>query len=151
MSFYGHKNEGEKLSVFNGLNINASGLALERLKLDTISTNIANVNTSKTENSEAYHKKSVSFSENLKKATTENQATSYGVKITGIREDPAVKEIFDPTNPNADANGYVEQSNVNTADEMVEMIQALRTYEANASALESNKSMLKKALEISKD
>ncbi|SRR5699024_7682575 len=151
MSFYGHKKEGEKLSVFNGLNINASGLALERLKLDTISTNIANVNTSKTENSEAYHKKSVSFSENLKKATTENQATSYGVKITGIREDPAVKEIFDPTNPNADANGYVEQSNVNTADEMVEMIQALRTYEANASALESNKSMLKKALEISKD
>ncbi|HIY57632.1 MAG TPA: flagellar basal body rod protein FlgC [Candidatus Tetragenococcus pullicola] len=139
------------MSVFNGLNINASGLALERLKLDTISTNIANVNTSKTENSEAYHKKSVSFSENLKKATTENQATSYGVKITGIREDPAVKEIFDPTNPNADANGYVEQSNVNTADEMVEMIQALRTYEANASALESNKSMLKKALEISKD
>ncbi|WP_373749755.1 flagellar basal body rod protein FlgC, partial [Jeotgalibaca porci] len=57
----------------------------------------------------------------------------------------------DPTNPNADENGYIEQSNVNVADEMVQMIEALRTYEANASSLEANKLNIKKALEISKD
>jgi flagellar basal-body rod protein FlgC len=58
---------------------------------------------------------------------------------------------YDPTNPDADANGYVEMPNVNMADEMVDMIQAMRTYEANVSSTEANKNILKKALEISKD
>ena len=76
---------------------------------------------------------------------------SFGVKVDGIRQDEAVITSYDPTNPSADENGYVEQSNVNVADEMVEMIEALRTYEANASSLEANKLIIKKALEISKD
>jgi len=146
------------MSIFNGLNINASGLSLERLKLDTISTNIANVNTTRTAEGGAYRKKSIEFSESLKEATqqinqeplTDNKI-SYGVKVTGIREDQTVRMSYDPTNPDADEEGYVEQSNVNVADEMIDMIQALRTYEANASAVEMNKSMLRKALEISKD
>lgn len=146
------------MSIFNGLNINASGLTLERLKLDTISTNIANVNTTRTAEGGAYRKKTIEFSESLKDATSVNQKSSdsannrmsYGVKITGISEDQTVRMSYDPTNPDADDEGYVEQSNVNVADEMIEMIQALRTYEANASAVEMNKSMLRKALEISK-
>lgn len=137
------------MSVFDGLTINASGLALERLKLDTISTNIANVNTHQTEDSEAYQKKSVLFSENLK--TVQNGTTkNYGVKVTGLDTDETLKLAYDPTNPAADEDGYVEQSNVDIADEMVAMIQAVRTYEANVSASEMNKTILKKALEISK-
>jgi flagellar basal-body rod protein FlgC len=137
------------VSVFDGLTINASGLALERLKLDTISTNIANVNTHQTEDSEAYQKKSVLFSKNLK--TVQNGNTkNYGVKVTGIDTDETLKLAYDPTNPAADEDGYVEQSNVDIADEMVAMIQAVRTYEANVSASEMNKTILKKALEISK-
>lgn len=137
------------MGVFDGLTINASGLALERLKLDTISTNIANVNTNQTENSEAYQKKSILFSENLK-TVQDGKTKNYGVKVTGIQTDETLKLTYDPTNPAADEDGYLEQSNVDIADEMVAMIQAVRTYEANVSASEMNKTILKKALEISK-
>ncbi|HCE13379.1 MAG TPA: flagellar basal body rod protein FlgC [Enterococcus sp.] len=138
------------MGIFNGLTINASGLALERLKLDTISANIANVNTNQTTETEAYQKKSVQFSENLKNSQNGLSSESAGVKVTGIDTDDSVKLAYDPTNEAADENGYVAQSNVDMADEMVQMIQTVRTYEANVSASEMNKTILKKALEISK-
>lgn len=147
------------MSIFNGLAINTSGLALERLKLDIISTNIANVNTTRTAEGGPYKRKSVEFAENLKNAqATDDTGTqlkgmpqSYGVKVTGMQTDNTEKTSYDPSNPDADQNGYVRMSNVNMADEMVDMIQAMRTYEANTSAVEMNKTMLKKALEISKE
>ncbi len=138
------------MGIFNGLTINASGLALERLKLDTISANIANVNTNQTTETEAYQKKSVQFSENLKNSQNGLSSESAGVKVTGIDTDDSVKLAYDPTNEAADENGYVAQSNVDMADEMVQIIQTVRTYEANVSASEMNKTILKKALEISK-
>jgi len=138
------------VGIFNGLTINASGLALERLKLDTISANIANVNTNQTTETEAYQKKSVQFSENLKNSQNGLSSESAGVKVTGIDTDDSVKLAYDPTNEAADENGYVAQSNVDMADEMVQIIQTVRTYEANVSASEMNKTILKKALEISK-
>ena len=138
------------MSIFNGLQINASGLALERLKLDTVSTNIANLNTNQPKNSAAYHAKSVVFSESMK-TSLNNGPTSSGVKVIGIDENLDRNLKYDPTNEAADANGYVEQSNVNLSDEMVNMIQAMRTYEANVSAQEANKSILTKALAISKN
>lgn len=143
------------MSFFNGLNINASGLALNRLQMDVSSTNIANVNTNTTPEGGPYKAKTVQFSENLM-ASQDNlnnpsnlNSPSYGVKVTGITANQNVKRTYDPTNPNADANGYVAQSNVNLADEMVKMIQAQRSYEANVSATEMNKSILQKALQIS--
>ena len=147
------------MSIFNGLNINATGLSLERLKLDTISTNIANVNTNATIDSPAYRKKQIEFSENVKSyretlmdgRLANERPHSFGVQVDRIVEDETPKLIYDPTNPAADENGYVEMSNVNIADEMVDMIQALRTYQANAAAVEMNKGILKKALEISKN
>lgn len=139
------------MSIFNGLQINASGLSLERMKLDVASTNIANVNTTRTAEGGPYKKKTVEFFENLRQAQGTNKITSAGVKVTNIAEDNTTKLTYDPTNPDADANGYVEMPNVNMADEMVDMIQAMRTYEANVSSTEANKNILKKALEISKD
>ena len=139
------------MSIFNGLQINASGLSLERMKLDVASTNIANVNTTRTAEGGPYKKETVEFSENLRQAQGTNKITSAGVKVTNIAEDNTTKLTYDPTNPDADANGYVEMPNVNMADEMVDMIQAMRTYEANVSSTEANKNILKKALEISKD
>ena len=139
------------MSIFNGLQINASGLSLERMKLDVASTNIANVNTTRKAEGGPYKKKTVEFSENLRQAQGTNKITSAGVKVTNIAEDNTTKLTYDPTNPDADANGYVEMPNVNMADEMVDMIQAMRTYEANVSSTEANKNILKKALEISKD
>lgn len=144
------------MSFFNGLNINASGLALNRLQMDVSSTNIANVNTNTTPEGGPYKAKTVLFSENLMtsqanlNATNSNlNSSSYGVKVTGITTNQNIKRTYDPTNPNADTDGYVAQSNVNLADEMVKMIQAQRSYEANVSATEMNKSILQKALQIS--
>lgn len=139
------------MSVFDSMRINGSGLTLERLKLDTISTNIANVNTTRTAEGGPYRKKEVTFEENLmsKKNGLGGMEKSFGVKPTGIEESDEILLAYDPLSPDADEDGYVQQSNVNMADEMVEMMNTLRTYEANTTALNASKSMLKKALEIS--
>jgi flagellar basal-body rod protein FlgC len=127
---------------------------LERLKLDTISTNIANVNTTRTEDGGPYIKKTVTFEENVKQSqsalSTGKTQKSFGVKATGMEEDDSdlVRE-YNPESPDADENGYVTLPNVNMADEMVDMMTTLRTYEANATALEASKNMLKQALQIS--
>lgn len=143
------------MSVFNSMKINASGLSLERLKMDIISTNMANVNTTRTPEGGPYRRKEVVFEESLLEArnsiggAVEN--TSFGVRVTEITEDLDNQQFkYDPNHPDADENGYVETSNVNMVDEMIALLNTQRTYEANITALNSNKSILKKALEISK-
>ncbi|WP_313468917.1 flagellar basal body rod protein FlgC [Carnobacterium sp.] len=142
------------MAIFDSMHINASGLSLERLKLDTISTNIANVNTTRTAEGGPYVKKEVIFEESLKNVASALNGKpgekSFGVKATEIAEnrDNLVME-YNPTHPDADGNGYVQMPNVNMADEMIDMITAQRTYDANVTALNASKDMLKKALEIS--
>lgn len=135
------------------MHINSSGLSLERLKLDTISTNIANVNTTRTEEGGPYQKKTVAFEESLMQKTSDLNGTinekSFGVKASGIEENDEIVIEYNPTHPDADEFGYVQMSNVNLADEMVDMMTAIRTYEANVTATNASKSMLSKALEIS--
>lgn len=143
------------MSLFDSMQINSSGLSLERFKLDTISTNIANVNTTRTEEGGPYLKKTVTFEESLKKQesffTGESTWKSYGVAITGIEEDAEnVKYAYEPDHPDADDEGFVAYPNINMADEMVEMMKTLRTYDANVTALSASKEMMKKALEISR-
>lgn len=76
---------------------------------------------------------------------------STGVKVTGISEDNEnLNHIYDPTHPDADEDGYVMMPNVNMVDEMIALINTQRSYEANVTALNTSKSILKKALEISK-
>lgn len=133
------------MSIFDSFNINTSGLSLERIKLDTISTNIANVNTTRTEEGGPYKRKEVIFEESLKQANASGGYKSYGVKPTQIREDQENKVIYQPEHPDADQNGYLEMPNVNLSDEMINMMSTLRTYEANASAFESSKNMMKKS------
>lgn len=142
------------MSIFDSMQINASGLSLERLKLDTISTNIANVNTTRTEDGEGpYLKKEVVFEESLKQVekSLAGQGTekSFGVKPTEIRENTEdIVMEYDPTHPDANEEGYVQQSNVNMADEMIDMMTTLRTYDANVTAMNASKEMLSKALQI---
>lgn len=133
------------MSVFNSMNISATGLTLERMKLDTISSNIANVNTTRTEEGGPYKRKEVVFEEIVK------DQMSMGVKVTKISQDEGnFTRVYNPEHPDADAEGYVLMPNVNLLDEMVGLIEAQRTYEANATALKASKGMLNKALEISK-
>lgn len=142
------------MSIFNSMQINASGLTLERFKLDTVSTNIANVNTTRTEDGEGpYIKQTVEFEEALKRMSGglngERAARSAGVRITGLEADPEnVRIVFEPNHPDADEDGYVAYPNVDMADEMVNMMTAIRTYDANVTAINSSKDMLKRALEI---
>lgn len=146
------------MSIFNGLQINASGLALERLKLDTTSTNIANVNTTRTPEGGPYRRKSVQFAENLRQVEAgngnimeANKRQSSGVRVTGIAQDQTEKLSYKPDDPDADQNGYVHLPNVNLADEMIDLIQSQRSYEANVASSQVNKQILSKALEISEN
>lgn len=143
------------MSIFNSMQINASGLTLERLKMDTISTNIANVNTTRTEEGGPYKRKEVLFQENLvnerDKLTGQNRTNSAGVKVIGIAENTDnLNVVYNPEHPDADEDGFVMMPNVNMVDEMIALINTQRTYEANVTALNTSKSMLMKALEISK-
>jgi len=146
------------VSIFNGLQINASGLALERLKLDTTSTNIANVNTTRTPEGGPYRRKSVQFAENLRQVEADNgnimeanKRQSSGVRVTGIAQDQTEKLSYKPDDPDAVQNGYVHLPNVNLADEMIDLIQSQRSYEANVASSQVNKQILSKALEISEN
>ena len=126
--------------LFSGMRISASGLSAERLRMDTITSNIANASTN------GYVRKVASFQQNLTEAGKLN-----GVKAVAIKEDKTdLRKQYDPTNPDADADGYVTVSNVNVLNEMADMIIATRTYEANADALNASKSMFTTALTIGK-
>lgn len=134
------------MSMFNSLRISASGLSAERLRMDTISSNIANVNTSRGEDGKPYVRKVAVFQEAL-----DNKQQLNGVKAVGIVDDPSpLRKEYDPTNPDADKDGYVTMPNVNILNEMADMIAASRSYEANVDTLNANKSMFMKALEIGK-
>ena len=143
------------MSAFGALRISSSGLSAERLTMDTIASNIANVNTTRGENGQPYKRKVAVFQENLANELDPNTGktigTYGGVKVAGIVEDQSpLRKVYDPTNADADANGYVTMPNVNVLNEMADMISATRAYEANVTAMTSEKSMFTKALEIGK-
>ncbi len=145
------------MSVLGGMNISASGMSAQRLRLDIISQNIANVNTTRDENGNVYRRKTVVFAEkdmssfgNILQYTA--GTTGDGVKVTQIAEDTKseLRKVYDPSHPDADEDGYVSYPNVNTVQEMTDMIDASRAYEANVTAFNATKSMALKGLEIGK-
>ena len=141
------------MKVFNNMRISASGLSAERLRMDTISSNIANATTTRTEEGGPYRRKIAVFQENLKtemdRRSRNMNKVGLGVKAVGIVEDSSeFKSIFDPNHPDADDEGYVLMPNVNILNEMVDMIAATRAYEANVTTMNASKSMYLKALEI---
>ncbi len=145
------------MSVMNGMNVSASGMTAQRLRLDIISQNIANVNTTRDENGNVYRRKTVVFSEkdmtpfgDILMKTAGN--VGNGVKVTQIAEDTAneLRKVYDPSHPDSDEDGYVTYPNVNTVQEMTDMIDATRAYEANVTAFNASKNMALKGLEVGK-
>jgi len=140
--------------------ISASGLTAERLRMDTIANNIANVNTTKTMEGGPYQRQRVVFEPRGEKAAflfpamfdkTRRAEGFRGVKVTGVIKDVTPpKLVYDPAHPDANAEGYVAMPNVNIVKEMVDMISATRAYEANVTAINSAKTMAAKALDIGK-
>lgn len=132
------------MNSFDAMRISASGLSAERLRMDTITSNMVNATTTRTEEGGAYVRKVAVFQEAL-----DSQMNSYGVKAVGIEADESdMKMVYDPSHPDANEEGYVEYPNVNVLNEMADMIAATRAYEANADTLDANKAMFMKALEI---
>jgi flagellar basal-body rod protein FlgC len=141
------------INAFNNLRISASGLSAERLRMDTISSNIANVDTTRGADGQPYRRKIAVFQENLNsqlnKQTGQYEEVSEGVKAVGIQNDQSpLRRVYDPSNPDADNQGYVSMPNVNILNEMADMMVATRAYEANIDAISSEKTMFSKALEI---
>lgn len=146
------------MGLFNSFNISASALTAQRLRMDVIAQNIANVNTTRTEDGTPYRRKTIvfqekeadiSFAQYLSEQSRQRYLAGGGVRVTAVVEDPSpFREVYDPSHPDADENGIVRMPNVEIVTEMVNMISATRAYEANVTALNASKSMASKALEI---
>ncbi|MDF2800141.1 MAG: hypothetical protein K0S61_44 [Anaerocolumna sp.] len=146
------------MSVINAMNVSASGMTAQRLRMDVISQNIANVNTTRDENGEAYKRKILVFEEKGQSAFSKILGSKTGtfqgngVKVTSVVEDTdtPMNLVYDPSHPDANEEGYVEYPNVNTVTEMTNMIDASRAYEANVTAFNATKSLALKGLEVGK-
>lgn len=144
------------MGLFQSFDISASGMTAERFRMDTISQNIANVNTTRTEDGTPYRRKVVTFAErgltpfSRYYETARARAVGNGVKVTSVRDDVETDFLmqYDPAHPDADENGYVAYPNVNTVTEMTNLIDTTRAYEANATAFNASKSMVQAALKI---
>lgn len=150
------------MTIFNALNSSASALTAQRFRMDVISSNIANAETTRSVLNEEgeyepYRRKMVSlqsddqsFKSFLHKATNQSNS-SNGVKVNRVVDDTEpFKPVYNPNHPDADDDGYVQMPNVDPLKEMVDLMSSTRSYEANVTALNASKTMLMKALEIGK-
>ncbi|MBP7462313.1 MAG: flagellar basal body rod protein FlgC [Candidatus Delongbacteria bacterium] len=164
-------------SLFTSIDISAGGLKAQRRRLDVVSQNIANAETTRTPEGGPYQRKMVVLKEANEKVKSavlnsedklelslthqkhmpipeffdlKNEAIRKGVEIDEVVNDEKTpfRTVYDPSHPDADQNGYVEMPNVNIINEMVDMMTATRAYEANATAMNAAKQMALKALEI---
>lgn len=143
------------MDFMTGLRVSGSGMTAQRHRMNAISSNIANINTTQTPEGGPYRRKEVVF-ESLPEAKTFGEMLLTNperhvnrVQVTDIlpdRQAPLLK--YEPDHPYADERGYVAYPNINLMEEMADMIQATRSYEANVSALNATKDMALKALEI---
>ncbi|MBI9097479.1 MAG: flagellar basal body rod protein FlgC [Spirochaetaceae bacterium] len=150
------------MGMFSSINTAASGLSAERLRLDVISDNIANANTTRTADGGPFRRSRVVFRPRVDQPYWRSpflpealdNGIGKGVRVSEIEKDmdSELRLVYDPTHPDAIKTGpragYVEYSNVNTVSEMVDMIAASRAYEANVAVMDGSKSMFRKALEI---
>lgn len=145
------------MAFLRSLDISSSALTAQRLRMDVVSENVANIQTTRTANGDPYRRRYVIFQEK----TGQNFSTYYnnsiagvagtGVQVSEILEDPSPFTLeYNPSHPDADEYGYVSMPNVELAREMVDMMSATRSYEANITVVNSVKNMAMSALEIGK-
>lgn len=165
----------QRSGIFDSLDVSATGLSAQRRKLNAIASNIANVDTTRTEEGGPYKRKRVIMIESPRMARFRNilhaeqnklsstntnhlpggpqptidELLGAGVETAEIREEPIEPRlVYDPAHPDAREDGYVVYPDVNVVTEMVDMIAASRAYEANVTAMNASKEMVTKALEI---
>ena len=148
------------MGMFDALDVSATGLTAERLRMDVTAENLANAQTTRGADGQPYRRKEVVLSEvqsggfgsQLAKAVGAGSASGSqpgGVEVSGITQDQTPgKLVYDPGHPDADAKGYVRMPNVDTVAEMVDLISASRAYEANVTAMNAAKQMFSKTLDL---
>ncbi|RIW36403.1 flagellar basal body rod protein FlgC [Bacillus salacetis] len=153
------------MSIFHSMNASASALSAQRLRMDVISSNMANADTTRGKMVDGewqpYQRKSVvfqpkgnQFSSFLNKAmgSKDSETVGSGVRVSEIKEDEDTpfNLVYDPEHPDANQEGYVRLPNVDPLREMIDLISATRSYEANVTVFNANKSIMMKSLEIGK-
>jgi flagellar basal-body rod protein FlgC len=143
------------MDLLTAMDVSATGMVAQRVRLNVISMNLANVHTTRTEAGTPYRRRTVIFrsspmERSFQKALDDQFSQELqGVKVVRIEKRGGdFNKVFDPAHPDADESGYVSYPNVNLVEEMVGMLQASRSYEANVSAIKAAKDMALKALEI---
>jgi flagellar basal-body rod protein FlgC len=150
------------MSFFGALDISASGLSAERMRMDVTAENLANAQTTRGPNGGPYRRKEVvlqtaggdGFRSALASAAGSmpgmgGSQQEGGVQVAGIAQDAAApRMVYDPSHPDANAQGYVAMPNVNPVTEMVDLISASRAYEANVTAMQTAKAMFTKTFEL---
>lgn len=140
------------MDLFSAMKIGASGMSLQRARMNAVSSNLANINTTRTPEGGPYRKKSVvaeaiplekgKFANSIDKAVRQ-------VRVAEVKEDQTPpRMVYDPSHPDANELGYVAMPNVNMMEEMTDMINASRAYEANAMAVNTAKTMAQRAIEL---
>ncbi len=143
------------MDFIDALTTSGSGLTAQRLRMNLISQNLANINTTRTAEGGPYRRKDVVFGSSpiqenfLDVLKGEMVMKPSNVRVMGIVDDPRnPKLVYDPEHPDANEKGYVAMPNINLMEEMVNMLSATRSYEANVTATKATKDMALKALEI---
>jgi flagellar basal-body rod protein FlgC len=151
------------MGLFGSLDISASALSAERLRMDVTAENLANAQSTRTANGGPYRRKEVvqeangdgGFAGALASARAAGVGSATGggpqggVKVTAVTEDQTPNRlVYDPSHPDANAQGYVSMPNVNPVTEMVDLITASRSYEANVTAMQTAKQMFTKTLDL---
>lgn len=146
------------MSIFSSFDINASGMTAQRYRMDIISENVANADTTRTADGTPYRRKVVTFEQRGEKVgsfsnvfgSVSKAYKGQGVRVRKVSEDTWNDMVlaYDPSHPDADENGYVTYPNVNIVTEMTNLIDASRSFEANATAFNASKAIAVKGLEM---
>jgi flagellar basal-body rod protein FlgC len=148
------------MGMFDAIEVSASGLSAESLRMDVVAENLANADSTKGVDGQPYKRQEVqlqqasggpTFGQTLDAAMGPAGASTApgGVTVTGIVSDTtAPRKVYDPGNPDADKQGYVEMPNVNSVEEMTDLIDASRAYEANVTSMQTDKTMFAKTLTL---
>lgn len=145
------------MSLFSALEISASGLTAQRLRMDVTSANLANAQSTQTPEGGAYRRQVVVLQEQAQSGTFAGalagalggNSGSAGVEVAAIFPDTTpLRQVYEPGNPQANAQGYVEMPNVNPVEEMTDLIDASRSYQANVTAMQTTKQVFAKTIEL---
>jgi len=137
------------MDIIDTLNISGSGLSAQRVRLQAVSSNMANARTTRTDEGGPYQRRMPVFkSEALDRFGSELQRKLGSVEVTEVRTLNEVERVFDPTHPDADGDGFVAYPAINILEEMVDLMTTARTYEANLKVLSTTQEMAQQAIDL---